>query len=580
MKQLVSRATIANWQRLGNLHKQLLHRANKTDSKRLIFPEKYVENEQSKKNILNLAAFVGDNSLKTDEFILTLAGSVINKVATISNTNKKRYLNSIQSQLGYAPTSFEVDSDLIKSILMEPDFFGGLFQTLKTEGTRNKNGLYYTPYYVADDLLMKIKFDQQQYFFDPGVGTGIFLVELLLKFNIPVAKLHGSDIDPIAALLATANLLLHAPAFDNTYPDIQIKDYLQTKTSVKYSCIVGNPPWGAKNISAVNSSHFPKADSFAYFLEKGLRELTTCGKLAFVLPVAFLNIATHQPVRNLILQDCSLESVTYLPNLFQGVISDVVLVIIKKNRAPHNLVTFYKKGQIIETPQESYLHVPNENLLPLKNIDLEIMHTIWQRKTVDLANSAWGLGIVTGNNKKHVLDAPTEQTEPIITGKEVQPYVLKEARHFLNFQREKFQQAAKNEIYRTPEKLVYKFINKRLAFAYDDQQLLTLNSANILVPHVLTHSVKTVMALLNSQLFQYLYAILFDSPKILRGNLQALPLIKLSKQESKFLEGLVEQQLTQQNKLAQIDDFVFTKYALNHRQISRIHQVLTKGIFA
>ena len=95
--------------------------------------------------------------------------------------------------------------------------------------------------------------------------------------------------------------------------------------------------------------------------------------------------------------------------------------------------------------------------------------------------------------------------EKIYTGKEIKPYFLEQARHYIFYQRQALQQTAKEEYYRAKEKLVYKFISKKLVFAYDNTGSLFLNSANILIPSIPNMSIKTVMAFLNTPLYQFLY---------------------------------------------------------------------------
>ena len=125
-------------------------------------------------------------------------------------------------------------------------------------------------------------------------------------------------------------------------------------------------------------------------------------------------------------------------------------------------------------------------------------------------------------------DKPGKGLEKIYTGKDISRYSLKEAKRFINYNRADFQQCAKDEFYRAKEKLVYKFVSGRLCFTYDDQQRLFLNSANILIPDVEDMCVKTVLAFLNSELFNFLYVKRFNDLKILKGNLSALPFPKIS----------------------------------------------------
>ena len=127
------------------------------------------------------------------------------------------------------------------------------------------------------------------------------------------------------------------------------------------------------------------------------------------------------------------------------------------------------------------------------NVDELILSKIFSTDHFTLkGNSKWALGIVTGNNKAHIQDDLSTNTEPIYKGSCILPFQLKEPQHFIQFERRNFQQVAKDEFYRAKEKLVYKFISNKLVFAYDNQQSLTLNSANILIPLIPNYSIKVV----------------------------------------------------------------------------------------
>ena len=164
MKRTVSKATLANWQRLGSNERKLLHRANKTESLRKIFPDKYIKNSENKQVILSLADFITVNKLDLQQFICQLALSAVKQAGTISDDNKRRFQLAVTKQLTHVREipgieRFQID-------LEEPDFLGALYQTLQAEGARNKNGLYYTPFFVADKLLQQVFIENNADFLD------------------------------------------------------------------------------------------------------------------------------------------------------------------------------------------------------------------------------------------------------------------------------------------------------------------------------------------------------------------------------------------------------------------------------
>ena len=152
-------------------------------------------------------------------------------------------------------------------------------------------------------------------------------------------------------------------------------------------------------------------------------------------------------------------------------------------------------------------------------------------------------------------------------------YTQKPPQFYLRYDRSRLQQVAKEEIYRAPEKLVYRFISKRLTFAYDASQRLVLNSANMLIPQIPGASVKTVAALLNSELFQFFYSQTFASAKVLKSELEALPFPALDSATNRRLERRVDAVLA--GATAEIETLnaeIFRLYRLNDAQVERIRR--------
>ena len=189
----------------------------------------------------------------------------------------------------------------------------------------------------------------------------------------------------------------------------------------------------------------------------------------------------------------------------------------------------------------------------------------------DLSHSQWALGIITGNNAKALKTRPRKGLEPIFTGKDINKYGLKKASRYIKYNRVDFQQCAKDEFYRAKEKLVYKFVSSRLCFTYDDKQRLFLNSANILIPEIDGMSTKTVLAFLNSTLFNFLYAKRFNDIKILKGNLSALPFPKISAEQDQQLSAFVNQAMSGDISAEEkINSLIFTLYELNQEEIALV----------
>jgi hypothetical protein len=148
--------------------------------------------------------------------------------------------------------------------------------------------------------------------------------------------------------------------------------------------------------------------------------------------------------------------------------------------------------------------------------------------------------MLSEENKEKLFDNPTDNSEPIYSGKEVSKYKLLPPKKHIVFDRNNLQQVAPDNVYRAPQKLVYKTINTHIKIAIDDTQSLTTNSANIIIPNIIGFDIYTIMGILNSQLYSYLNIKLFGGVnKIAKENLQALPFPKISDKENLYIKELV-----------------------------------------
>ena len=277
------------------------------------------------------------------------------------------------------------------------------------------------------------------------------------------------------------------------------------------------------------------------------------GQLSFILPESILNIKTHADIRELVLTDTTIMNISLLGRQFTGVFTPVIrLDILKETASSLCEIAIERNGKISHIKQERFkgnsqftFDVATE--LPEQEA---LLNKIYAIEHLTLAkNAEWALGIVTGDNKKYVLDDTVEGAEAVFRGSDVFQYSLGEPKSFIIFTPEIFQQVAPERFFRKPEKLIYKFISKKLVFAYDNCQQLTLNSANILIPAIPNMGIKTVLAFLNSIVFQYLFEKKFATHKVLRGDLEKLPFPIIDADTQAIIECLVEDAITTQKPL-------------------------------
>lgn len=572
-------------------------RANKKNSVNTFIPDEYADNQEVIKLVQEILENHKINKLQKDKVLLVLAINLLrnsNLVSykKLSNLTELDYKNdAVKNEINWWLGKIEdkkIDKNYVDllniSIPNISDILGLVYQSLSTEGSKAEGGSYYTPKKVVDEIIDSYV-QKNHLVLDPCCGSGQFLLSVARKVKDPT-KIWGFDIDEKAVRLARLNLILHFSNVDfephiyhkNTLTEINSSDLFSENNIPRFDVIATNPPWGvhfSKNETHELQDLFPEiksGEAFSYFIQKGLELLKEDGVLSFILPEAILNIKTHRDIRDTLVNKTTIKKVKYLNRVFKNVFTPVIrLDVINKKPHSTNKITAEKDGSTYEIEQTRIQNNPDHILNVFTDTaDISLFDKTYGMKHITLKDKAeWALGVVTGDNKKHLSDKKTKTNEPILTGKDIKKFTAISASNFIEFNPNNFQQVAPEYKYRAKEKLIYKFISKELVFSYDNKQTLTLNSANILIPKVENYPIKTILALFNSSLYQLLYQKKFGSIKILKGDIEQLPLPILEKKKHQEIEQLINKLLdntepTEKRKklYTELDDYIMKLFDL------------------
>ena len=480
--------------------------------------------------------------------------------------------------------------EVFYTYIPDEDTLGFLYMSLCSLKDRKSSGSYYTPAWLAKRLVEThlSVLPAAQTILDPSCGTGVFLLQL--PKHLPLSHLFGSDLNPVSVALTRINLAIKYRISSLEEAEclkhhIVVSDFLQRKseteklptsfTNNSFDIILGNPPWGAR-VSAKEKEnyrrHFSCAignslETFELFIEQSLNLLSEKGILSFVLPESVLTVKSHTPIRQLLLDKTSVLSVEYLGEVFDQVhCPSIILTVTTNTRQPFfKNVTVYTKEETFSTKADRLyaadffqFHLTDEEYAILQKISNCSDHTTL------VENSIFALGIVTGNNTARLSKTPAPGLEPVIKGTDISKYHINSHSGYLAFQPELFQQVAPESLYRAPEKLFYRFINKQLIFAYDNTGLLSLNSCNILIPQIKGLSIKYVLAVLNSSVAQFFFEKTFRSVKVLRSHLEQIPIPLADKETQEEIVALAEQLMHLPENTAQYKEI----YSLLDRKIA------------
>lgn len=538
MQAEISKATERNWKRLGtNADGRLASRANKKRSEKRIVPMEYFTDRSNYPTVKTICDFILEHNFPVSDALFTIGLSLLERK---NLTMQDEHVNKSLSEFGCK----RIDA-LCKLAFPdnELDLLGLVYQMLKTEGDKNRQGAYYTPRSIVNGMLPKLK--ENEKLLDCCCGSGAYLIAA----NACPEQLYGIDSDKIAVMLTRINLLLKYNDFD-FIPQVICADFLVDNNAFKcgFDNIVTNLPWGA-DIGA---------ESFGKFIEASFEKLNKGGTMRFLLPKSFLNVRAHCKTRQFVLSNTRIDSITLYDDDFSGVTTKFIDVQMSKNEPCDSVSVTSTKGSFFT--EISDFQNSSFAFRLYSKLDRSILQKVNAKKVYTLKDSEFALGIVTGNNKKLLKNTQEIGTEPIFTGKEVEPFSLAKPRCFIKFSPESFQQCANERFYRS-EKLVYKFIGSRLVFAYDDSGALTLNSANVLIPHINGYSIKTVMMFLNSALFTYLHRFC-NEIKILKSDLLELPFPAITNAQNEQFEGLFAK-TSDTETIDKLNDLVFDIFDLD-----------------
>lgn len=461
-------------------------------------------------------------------------------------------------------------SDFSEQIAFDPteDTLGFIYISLTGMQKRKSSGTYYTPTRIVRRLLESLghvmDFEGKA-FLDPCCGTGNFLI-CLINMGASVHNIFGRDIDEISVQITRINVFLLSEniSADELYSHFAVEDSLKAEITDRYDAVIGNPPWGyefseedrrylsAKYKTAAGSG----IESFDLFIEKGISLLKDNGALAYVLPKTLLTAAAHLETRRIIMNSCSLKFAAYLGNAFKGIqCPAVILGAVKDCRKEIKGCSVWTKMREFTINQSRYF---GDNITLSLDVTDEENDCLNKISSADNAvylrnNAKFALGIVTGGNGDCLSAEKRAGYEPILRGSDISRYKIKPAGSYILFEPSKFQQSAPEEIYRAPEKLLYRFIGEAPVFAYDDAGTLSLNSCNILIPQIEGLHIKYILAILNSSVTAFFLQKTFNSVKLLRSHIEAVPI--------PFASQDIQERITERvNRIMSIDGGIGDMY--------------------
>lgn len=540
---------------------KLNSRANRSQSSIKFMVYLGISNKQRRELLDEAVKTFEESDLSIEQGVVSLGWAILNYNNLLNKDSM--VIKKLCTIMGEKPSSRIIS--VFKDFKIEnndDDFLGAFYQSIQNISAKSIAGSYYTPSYLLRDISIPLN----SKVVDPCCGSGGILLKVLSKHHDP-SLVWARDIDKIALFICEINLALFFSDPDMAahveYYDIICNGGQDLfADSDRYDIVISNPPWGSKLSRKEKDSlllSYPQlhtTEVFSIALFNSINMLNEKGQLYFFLPESLLSVGAHKDIRKLLVNGNYDIEIKHLGNVFKGVQSKCFLLKLIKSESNKTAIKI-ENGYKYAIQRKNI--VPPDYLIPIsmdKN-DKEIIQRIYSVQSAFLSNSdIFALGIVTGNNKANLMPKITGNAEPIYRGKDLDAYKFKKPEVYIEFMPEKYQQVAPIRYYRS-RKIVYKFISNRIICVLDENKSLLLNSANLFIPK--NYPMETIVCLFNSCFYSFLFQKKFNSNKVLKSHLQALPLPLFSKKEHDVIKDMYNELLK-----GNVDETELELYFMNY----------------
>ena len=289
-----------------------------------------------------------------------------------------------------------------------------------------------------------------------------------------------------------------------------------------FDIVIGNPPYGAKlseedkNLyRKVYSETQFKIDTYSLFVLQALDLQKDNGVCYYIIPNTFLDNYFEEQVRCKLLNNKVVEINDLTDKVFaSAVVHSMIFAFGKSNSIDNYLVKSNSSKELSKDfvlIEKAYFESQPQHSLSIGSYSdygfYKKLHNT-SKKLVEVLDIRQA--IKTGNDKVHITDiCVAENYKPILRGKDIQKYVTKDPHLYVNYGKH-LACPRSASIFEQP-KILIREAGSKITATYDENNYYIMSSLYNAILIDNDYSLKYLLALINSTLFQYLmYKLTFE----------------------------------------------------------------------
>ncbi len=382
---------------------------------------------------------------------------------------------------------------------------------------------------------------------------------------------------------------------------------LQLEYEGGFDAIVGNPPYiRPHKMDSVTKEYFwrtlktfvAKSDIYSCFMEKGVNLLRAGGLFSFIVPHTLTSLESFEGIRRKLVAESEILILAQLPKkVFQEATVETCIFALRKSATapnPNHQIQVVRLDD--KSKCEEVRRFPQSDIARGHLFNFQLYAKSQTSGFADRLKSAakplsefveFVYGFKTADDEKFIHpDKRYKDSKPFIRSAAIKRYLSGEPNEFVWYVPEKMKAnrttARPGEATRfESEKVIVARMGKKLMASYDAGGLYVKDAMLLLPKDNARHSLKYLLALINSRLLGYFYQEFFITIDVLKNAILDLPIRQIDfkkpadKTRHDNIVSLVEQILSAKKQLAaaQSDkdkDFYQDKCASLDRQIDAL----------